>query len=86
MKVMPNNIMPHIRELPFSLKLNNGTKYAMPIKNDGYIIDPRKFQHEIKEVDLKEIKTLLLMMLKGNNDFISELIKPGNNRFVDTTA
>lgn len=88
MRVAMNNIMPNIRELPISLKLNRNENYLPPIKNNGYIIDPKKFQNEIKNVDinLQEIKALLLMMLKGNSDFIKQLIKTNSNNFVNTLA
>lgn len=88
MRVGMSHTMPTIRELPISLKLNRNENYLPPIKNNGYIIDPKKFQNEIKNVDinLQEIKALLLMMLKGNSDFITQLIKTNSSNFVDTSA
>ena len=77
--------MTSIRQLPVSLKLNRNSKYIPPIRNNGYIIDPNKFRNEIKEnkIDLNEIKALLLMMLKGDANSISKLIRPNQNKFVD---
>lgn len=88
MKVMMNTIMPNIRELPVSLKLNTKQKYTSPIKNNGYILNPMKYQNEMKNmnVNFSEIKNLLLMMVKGNKNFLNKLIKPSSNKFIDTTA
>jgi len=85
MTVTMNSIVPNVRELPVSLKLNNNSKYPPPIRNNGYIIDPNKFRDGIKnhEISLREIKTLLLMMLRGNSNFVSQLIKAKSNGFVD---
>ncbi len=86
MQIMMNsNIISNIRQLSVSLKLNTNNKHIPPIKNNGYIIDPNKFRNEIKnyDINLDEIKALLLMMIKGNDNFISELIKPNGNNFVN---
>ncbi len=88
MKIMPNALTPNIRELPVSLKLNNNTQTMQPIKNNGYIIDPTKYQNDIKDVNVefKEIKALLLMMIKGNSDYINELVNTSGSNFVNTSA
>jgi len=80
--------IPNIRQLPLSLKLNTNSKYRPPIKTSGYVIDPTKFSKEIKEyeINLKEIKALLLMMVKGDANFISKLIKPMKNNYLDLMA
>lgn len=85
MRIEMNNISPNIRELPVSLKLNNQNKYTAPIKNDGYIINPKKYKDEIDDVDMdiNELKALLLMMLKGDISLISKLIKTGDNKMVN---
>ncbi len=82
---MNNNYIPNVRQLPVSLKLNTSNKHIPPIKNNGYIIDPNKFSKEIKnyDINLEEIKALLMMMIKGNDNFLSELIKPNGNNFVN---
>ncbi len=79
-------IISSLRELPVSLKLNNKSNFSSPIKSSGYVIDPTKYQGEIKDVDLnlREIKALLLMMVKGDSNFISKLIKPNSSNFVNT--
>ncbi len=77
-----------LRSLPVSLKLNNSSKFNPPIKNNGYIINPHKFANEIKEdsINIDEIKKLLLMMLRGNSNFIDTLVKTGNSKYVNTIA
>lgn len=89
MKIGLTRLTPSLRELPVSLQLkNNRSKYIMPIPTNGYIIDPKKFKNEIKDIEInfKEIKYLLIMMLKGNPDFIKNLVKTDSNRFVNITA
>ncbi len=87
MRVGMNAILPSIRELPVSLKLDQESKYRSPIKNSGYVINPDKYASEVKnvEINLKEIKVLLLMMVKGDSDFISRLIRrPNAGNYVNT--
>ncbi len=77
-----------VRNLATSLKLNTSTKYNPPIKNNGYIIDPHKFSSDIKDdaINIDEIKKLLLMMLRGDSNFINQLVKSDSSKFVNTIA
>ncbi len=82
-----NNIS-NLTVLPVSLKLNTQYKFQPPIKSNGYIIDPTKYAREAKDkpIDVNEIKQLLLMMLRGDKNFIHTLIKNSNSNFIDTIA
>ena len=87
-KIIPP-LTPSVRELPVSLKLENVKNNQLPLSsNEGYIINPKKYEQEVKaaEINLDEIRNLLLMMLKGNPSFISNLIKMDDHKFVDTRA
>jgi len=88
MKINLDNLSPNIRDLQVSLKLENKAHYSLPMANDGYIINPRKFEKEVEniKVDFQDIKNLLLMMVNGNKEFIDTLVKTDSNRFVDTQA
>lgn len=81
---------PNLRELPVSLKIQNHNKYSLPLdRSNGYIINPRKFASEAGQVEInvEEIKALLLMMLKGNPDLIQQLVKnEEQSKFVNTLA
>ena len=83
-----NNVIPNIRELPVSLKLDSTAKYQPPIRNSGYIIDPEKFESEIKDADLnlKEVKALLLMMIKSKDEFLSHSIQTSSGSVVNSLA
>lgn len=88
MRINLDNFSPNVRELSVSLKLENKSHYSLPIDNDGYIINPKKYEREAEniKVDFQDIKNLLLMMVNGNEDFIDTLVRTDNNRFVDTQA
>ncbi|MBN1897467.1 MAG: hypothetical protein JW827_01720 [Spirochaetes bacterium] len=89
MSIGLTQLIPTLRELPVSLQINpKRGKYSLPASNDGYIINPKKFKNEIKDLDVnfKDIKYLLIMMLKGNPEFIEKLIRTDNSRFVNMKA
>ncbi len=89
MRIETASLTPSLRELPVSLQINNRKgKYALPLPNDGYIINPQKFKNEIKDIEInfKEIKYLLIMMLRGDPNFIKNLIKTDKARFVNVSA
>ncbi|MDD5066367.1 MAG: hypothetical protein PHF84_04915 [bacterium] len=89
MRVDMNTITPNVRDLPVSLKLQRHNKYDLPLDgSNGYIINPKKFENEAGrvEINVEEIKALLLMMLKGNPKLISQLVKTDDSKFVNTVA
>ncbi len=86
MKINNSYLSRSIRELPVSLQLNNRTKYRLPISNDGYIINPKNLDTKIDEIDFKDIKYLLIMMLRGNPNFIENLVKTDSSKFVNTSV
>jgi len=88
MKIENVKLFPEIRELPVLLNIKKNAKYELPINNNGYIINPEKFRDQIKDefVNIDDIKTLLLMMLKGNADFIKNLIRTEERHFVNIEA
>ncbi len=93
MKVSLSGLIPEltssIRELPVSLKLDNVKNNQLPLKsNEGYIINPKKYEQEVKDaqMNLDEIRNLLLMMLKGDPAFVTKLINLDEHKYVDTRA
>jgi len=86
MSVYINSLTPNFRELPvLSFKLGNKNLNG---KATRVILNPNKFEDVVPnpEINIKEIKALLLMMVKGNSNFITQLIKSNRGNYINLVA